>query len=470
MGKLNKDNFKKTIYYLQKNGLKNTLYAVRERLQKKATDAYTYVSVAEEELARQRETVWENPVTFSIVVPVYYTPEEYFREMVDSVLSQTYPYLQLVLADAGAGDAVETKVQSSGDDVAQVVTKNNVPYFLKKYSGDERICYIPLETNAGIAENTNAGIEAATGDYIALLDHDDFLTPDALYEMAKCLETERKRGNELQMIYTDEDKCNSDASRFYEPHFKLDFNLDLLLTNNYICHFTAVKAELMKELKLRGEFNGAQDFDLVLRVAGRLYEEPEKIAHIPKVLYHWRCHEASTAANPASKRYAYEAGKRAVEDFIKEKGWNANVVHLKHLGFYRVEYEDDIFTIRPEVGAVGGRILDKNKKLCGGMMTETGEVFAMGLQDGFSGYVNRAALVQQAQALDLGLFCLNPECKTLFEETLGIPYVAMEDEHAGRFDWHTIEEKDKKALSLKISEALRSQGYKLLWDPQWSER
>lgn len=469
MGKLNKDNFKKTIYYLQKNGLKNTLYAVRERLQKKETDDYTYVSVPEETLTRQRETVWENPVTFSIVVPVYHTPEEYFREMVDSVLLQTYPYFELILVDAGAQVAAGTKAQA-GENGAQAHEENQVPRFLEAYGEEKRIRYLPLEKNIGIAENTNVGIEAATGDYIALLDHDDFLTPDALYEMARRLEAERMQGNELQMIYTDEDKCNSDASKFYEPHFKLDFNLDLLLTNNYICHFTAVKAELMKEFKLRGEYNGAQDFDLVLRVAARLYEEPEKIAHIPKVLYHWRCHEASTAANPASKRYAYEAGKRAVEAFIKEKGWNAKVVHLKHLGFYRVEYEDDIFTIRPEVGAVGGRILDKSKKLCGGMMSETGEVFAMGLAAGFSGYVNRAALVQQAQALDLRLFRLNPACKELFEETLKIPYTVIEDGKRDQFDWQTIEEKEKKLLSLKISEALRSQGYKLLWDPQWSER
>lgn len=469
MGKLNKDNFKKTIYYLQKNGLKNTLYAVRERLQKKETDDYTYVPVPEETLTRQRETVWENPVTFSIVVPVYHTPEEYFREMVDSVLLQTYPYFELILVDAGAQVTAGTKAQA-GENGAQAHEENQVPRFLEAYGEEKRIRYLPLEKNIGIAENTNVGIEAATGDYIALLDHDDFLTPDALYEMAKRLEAERMQGNELQMIYTDEDKCNSDASKFYEPHFKLDFNLDLLLTNNYICHFTAVKAELMKEFKLRGEYNGAQDFDLVLRVAARLYEEPEKIAHIPKVLYHWRCHEASTAANPASKLYAYEAGKRAVEAFIKEKGWNAKVVHLKHLGFYRVEYEDDIFTIRPEVGAVGGRILDKSKKLCGGMMSETGEVFAMGLADGFSGYVNRAALVQQAQALDLRLFRLNPACKELFEETLKISYTVIENGKCDQFDWQTIEEKEKKLFSLKISEALRSQGYKLLWDPQWSER
>ncbi len=470
MGKLNKDNLKKAYYYFQKNGLKNTLYAVRERLQKREADDYTYVPVADEELTRQREKVWEKPVTFSIVVPVYHTPEKYFREMVESVLGQTYPYLQLILVDAGAEDAVETKAQSVGDDMTLVVKKNNIPDFLKKYSGDKRICYLPLETNAGIAENTNVGIDVATGDYIALLDHDDVLTPDALYEMAERLETERSRGNELQMIFSDEDKCDSNGNRFYEPHFKLDFNLDLLLTNNYICHFTAVKAELMKELKLRGEFNGAQDFDLVLRVAERLYEEPQKIAHVEKVLYHWRCHEASTAANPASKRYAYEAGKRAVEEFVRSRGWKAQVVHLKHLGFYRVEYEEDIFKIRPEAGAVGGRILDKNKKLCGGMMSAEGVVFAQGLPDGFSGYVNRAALVQQAQSLDLRAFRLNPACKELFEQVLGIPYVGKETGETEQFDCSDMDALCIKEYSLKISKALREKGYCLIWDPQWSER
>ncbi len=471
MGKLNKDNFKKTIYYFQKNGLKNTLYAVRERLQKKATDNYAYVSVTEDVLNEQRAKVWDNPVYFSIVVPVYHTPEKYFREMVESVLAQTYPYFQLVLADAGAGE-VEDRCIGAGhvEECVQAVKKNNIPQFLEKYKGEERICYIPLESNVGIAENTNVAIDVATGDYIALFDHDDLLTPDALYEMASCLEEARNRGISIQMVYTDEDKCNSDATHFYEPHYKADFNLDLLMTNNYICHFTAIKAELMKELKLRGAFNGAQDFDLVLRVAGRFYKEPEKIAHVPKVLYHWRCHEASTAANPASKRYAYEAGKRAVEDFVQNRGWNAQVSHLKHLGFYRVDYQEDIFKIRPEVGAVGGRILDRKGKLCGGMMSEAGEVFEQGLPDGFSGYVNRAALMQQAQSLDIRAFRLNPACKALFEQVLEIPYEEKAGEKGKSFVCQNMDAQQIKEMSLKISKALREAGYCLIWDPQWVER
>ena len=294
MGKLSKDNFRKTIYYLQKNGLKNTLYAVAERLQKKETDAYTYEAPEESVLKAQRERSWEKPVTFSILVPLYHTPVNYFKEMVESVLGQTYPYFQLVLLDASKEKAAAIiEGEAEGNSAKQAQTEGTQTVTLAELAasyGDERICYYKLAANKGIAENTNAGIEYATGDYIALLDHDDLLTADALYEMATAIEDGKKRRIELQMLYSDEDKCDGEAQKFYEPHWKLDFNLDLLLTNNYICHFTAIKAELFKELQLRGEYNGAQDFDLVLRVAGRFMNKPEVICHIPKILYHWRCH------------------------------------------------------------------------------------------------------------------------------------------------------------------------------------
>ena len=255
MGKLNKDNLRKTLYYLKKNGLKNTLYAIAERMQKKDTDSYVYIAPSQEELNRQRENQWESPITFSILVPLYCTPDNYFREMVESVLEQTYPYFQLILLDA-----------SDKTTMLETIASN--------YQ-DERICYYKLTENKGIAENTNAGLSYATGEYIALLDHDDLLTADALYEFAKAIEENKKQGIELQMLYSDEDKCDGDGVTFYEPHFKLDFNLDLLLTNNYICHFTAIRTEVFKELQLRGEYNGAQDFDLVLRVAGKFMHQPQ---------------------------------------------------------------------------------------------------------------------------------------------------------------------------------------------------
>lgn len=429
MGKLNMDNLRKTIYYLKKNGIRNTFYAMSERLQKSETDSYTYEEPPEEILRKQRETIWKEPVVFSILVPVYHTPEQYLKELLESVQNQTYPFYQLLLLDAGEREACSENTRNMAD-----------------FCADERIQYYKLHQNIGIAENTNVGLEYATGDYVALLDHDDLLTKDALYEMANAVAQARQKGIELQMLYSDEDKCDGEAKCFYEPHYKKDFDEELLLTNNYICHFTAVKAELFRKLKLRGEYNGAQDFDLVLRVAGECEKPKDQICHIPKVLYHWRCHISSTAANPASKNYAYEAGKRAVEAYTSEQGWKVKVEHLKHLGFYKVIYEEDIFTQRPDIGAVGGSLMRK-KKITGGLMDGQGKVVYEGLRMGFSGYMNRAALVQEAEMLDVRCMRINPACEKLVRESL--------------------EQTDINKRNQEVCKVLKDAGYKLIWDPAW---
>ena len=179
MGKLNKDNLRKTVYYLKKNGIRNTIYAAAERLQKKETDSYTYTEPSKEVLDRQRETVWENPVSFSILVPVFHTPPHYLQELIESLKAQTYSYFQLLLLDA-----------STDEEKAAVLKALSEGY------GDGRIQYYKLTENIGIAENTNAGLEYATGDYIALLDHDDILTVDALYEFAKAIEDGKIRNGD----------------------------------------------------------------------------------------------------------------------------------------------------------------------------------------------------------------------------------------------------------------------------------
>ena len=201
-------------------------------------------------------------------------------------------------------------------------------------------------------------------------------------------------------------------------------------------------------------------------------EKAKNIVHIPKVLYHWRCHTGSTAANPESKRYAYEAGKRAVEAYVNQKGWNAEVCHLKHLGFYRVNYKSDIFEVRKEIGAVGGRVLDKGK-IVGGMMDAQGNVAFAGLKDGYSGYVNRAALVQQTEALDVRCMRFSPVCRELVQEKIGLPESGLKECFAddGTFLWKKLPKNIEYVdISLKMSRIIRETGYVLLWDPMQCTR
>ena len=319
----NLTNLKKTYYYLKRNGVMQTIGAALERVQAPYFADYNYRLPSKQELDTQRQVKWENPVVFSIVVPAYETKEEFLKVLMDSLLEQTYSHWELLIADASTSDKVKRECE--------------------KYS-DERIKYFSLKNNAGISENTNQGIEKASGDYIGLLDHDDYLTPDALYEMAKAIKTGKERNQEYGFLYSDEDKCDEHGKKFYDPHFKTDFNLDLFLTNNYICHFCVMKKELMQNLKFRKEFDGAQDYDIFLRAVGELWNTnikvEETIYHVPKVLYHWRCHNDSTAANPQSKRYAYDAGRRALQDFVNARGWEADVEELAHVGFYKVIYKD----------------------------------------------------------------------------------------------------------------------------------
>ena len=290
MGKINLANVKKTIYYLKRNGIKNTWYAVLERLEERGKAPYTYQEVSEEEWTRQREWSKTQDAVFSILVPTYRTNETYLREMILSVAEQSYPYWELILADATPDDSVRVAVEKllaeSGLHWSEEFGTSGLrdQLFDKKKSGDKesvcdktqakctawgegRLCYVKLTENAGIAANTNQALKYAAGDYVGLLDHDDVLTPDALYEMAHALDQAKERGVALQMIYSDEDKCNGDMTLFYEPNCKEDFNLDLLYSNNYICHFLVMTRALIKSLGFRPAYDGAQDYDLVLRAS-----------------------------------------------------------------------------------------------------------------------------------------------------------------------------------------------------------
>ncbi len=272
-----------------------------------------------EELQRQAKTVFADPVRFSILVPLYQTPEQFLRRMLDSVLEQSYGGWELVLADASPLLSGEEKTALS--DVVRGYQQR-----------DARIRYRILEKNGGISENTNRALEMAEGAYVCFLDHDDLLEPDALFELAKAV----REHPDADLLYTDEDKTNADESEFFQPHFKPDLNPDLLCANNYICHFLAVRTSLARELGgLDPAFDGAQDHDFIFRAS----ERAQSVVHIPRVLYHWRVHASSTADNPFSKEYAFEAGKRAVEAHLARCGERAQVSRLKDAGFYRVRYE-----------------------------------------------------------------------------------------------------------------------------------
>lgn len=378
-------NIQKTMRYFKRNGVKRTYYAVLERLFSKDVPLRVKNEIYDGTI--------DETVRFSVLVPVYETDERYLREMIESVLGQVYSNLELVIADASKTD--------------------NPRKVIETYK-DSRIKYFRIEENKGISENTNYAIEKAEGDYCCLLDHDDFLTLDALYENALLLTKAKKDNREVNLIYSDEDKCNSDATKYFEGHIKEKLNLDLLLSNNYICHFAVIRTDLLKELKLRREFDGAQDYDLFLRAVNSV--SGDSVYHIPKVLYHWRCHEASTSANPESKDYAYKAGLNAIKDFVKEKyGHDVEVKELPHKGFYEVCWGKDIFDIRNDVGAVGTVIEGKNK-ITNGIYTDEGLELFKGLNVHFSGYMHRAVLTRDVFACDLRTVVPAPCMKEDYEE------------------------------------------------------
>ena len=399
-------NWKKTYYYLKKNGIKAAYMAALERLENAKDEAYMYIAPTAEELEAQRALSKDATLKFSILVPVYKTPEKYFREMIESVLEQSYPNWELLLGDASPESALEAVASGYGD---------------------SRIKYVKIPENKGISDNTNNILDVASGDYIGLLDHDDVLTRDALFLAYEAIKESESDGKIAKLIYSDEDKGDGEMAQFYDMNEKPAFDQDYLWSNNYICHFTIMEASLMKSLAFRKEYDGAQDYDIILRAARAIEEENKntntnihsQVVNISKVLYHWRCHMGSTAVNPQSKLYAYEAGKRAIEDDLKARGINAKVAHSKHLGFYEVAYED-LFRDRPEVAMVAGPIFRKGR-LVKGAMDENGNVLYKGLRKGFSGgHLHRASVWQKCFAANFANATFHKEAFSQFLQYMGM--------------------------------------------------
>lgn len=285
---------------------------IRRRIAKRKYHKKLLLSVSER--LEQENQTYEKKITFSILVPLYNTPESFLREMIESVVNQTYKDWQLCLADGSDKD------------------HGYVGEIVKEYKEqDSRISYQVLERNMGISENTNACIKMAQGEYIVLFDHDDLLHESALYELRQAIEKEQG-----DFIYTDEAVFSKDYHRPDSYHFKTDFALDDLRSNNYICHISCFSRELLDKVGyFRKEFDGSQDFDLILR----LTEQAKKIVHIPKVLYFWRCHEASVASDISAKTYCIDAGRKAVEEHLQRQKIKAVVASSEvYPVIYRITY------------------------------------------------------------------------------------------------------------------------------------
>ena len=268
--------------------------------------------VTHEELERQKTHVFEYSPKISLIVPTYQTPLNYFHQMVESVLNQSYSNWELCIAE---GSVDNEKLKS----------------IIKGYADkDSRIKYKILDKNLGIAGNSNEALGMATGDYIALFDHDDLLTLDALFEVVQSVQKTK-----YDIIYTDEDKVDGDLIEYMDPNFKPDWSPHLFCSHNYITHLFVVKKTILDEVGgFREEFEGSQDYDLMFRCI----EKANSIKHIPRILYHWRVHDNSVAGVPESKMYAYEAGRRAIEEHYKRTGVKASVEIMELWGMYHTIY------------------------------------------------------------------------------------------------------------------------------------
>ena len=434
-------------------GLKDFCFKSYEKLtapEKKYSACAEKYFPTEQELFEQRSMKFEKTPLLSIIVPTYETNTLYLEQMLDSVTRQTYCNWQLCIADGSKSDAVEKYVAAYIKE-----WKNKLP------ATQGIITYQHLKVNGGIAVNTNAGIEMAEGEYICFLDHDDVLTPNALFEMVHAL----NENPHAELFYSDEDKAAEDLSAYIEPHFKTDYNSQLLLAYNYFCHFVMVSATLVKKVgTLRSEYDGAQDYDFVLRCS----ELAKEVCHVPKMLYHWRINPNSTAADSSTKGYAFDGGAKAVAAHLERIGvTHATVEKRVDPGSYRLIYhipdvEKEVTVLKsdaskeeleavttryialvdndlriqsdgwkeqlcgmlamPHTGLVAGKIISKGKiKEFGLTFDENGKAKLMfeGLSIRYRGYQKRAVLQQNVSAASLRFVVLE---KATYEEVGGFDF------------------------------------------------
>jgi len=292
-----------------------------KKIERRAMERYGTKSFpSPEEAAAQQNARFPQMVKFSILVPLYNTPEEFLREMIQSVTAQTYENWELCLADGSDGEH---------EYVGRIVKE------YQEKDGKGRIVYKKLEKNEGISGNTNQCLLLATGEYIGLFDHDDILHPSVLYEYVKVI---NEKGADY--IYCDETTFKSgDINKMLTMHFKPDYAIDNLRANNYICHFSVFARELLDGTELfRSRFDGSQDHDMILRLTDRA----RCVVHVPKLLYYWRSHPGSVAADIGAKPYAIEAAKGAVADHLRRHGF-------EHFQITSTRAFETIFKIRYQI-------------------------------------------------------------------------------------------------------------------------
>ena len=363
----------------------------------------------------------------SVVVATYEPVIRYFEQTLISILSQTYGGFELIIADTSLSSGVRDTLD---------------------HYRDERIRYYSVPGNRGEASLINDAAHLAAGDYLCTVDVGDLLTKDALYEVFLSI---MRTGAEI--LYTDEDHCDSAGKRFDQPNRKPDFNKDYLLANNYMRRLLVIRRELFLALRLRDSFDGALTYDLMLRAP------KSEVCHVPLILYH------KSSASEDSKKAAREpdadiaAEKAALEDYFRVRSIRARVTYSGRRGIYRITYDPNIFACRGDVGVVGGRVLSRTHKVVGGMFDSRGRVMFEGWDEAEGGPMNRALSVQNAFAVDARCMMVRPELKGLYEEVVGI-------RTGTGADWQE-DPAELKRRSIQFCARVRELGYLIVWDPSF---
>lgn len=304
--------FKRVKGYIDQYGLATTAYLIKNKLKNNNKTPYELFCEQNERDNKKTENLPYRPL-ISFVIPVYNVLDNQLTECIDSVLNQTYDNFELILVDDKS-------------------TWESVPKVLKKYEKHPKITVIYRRENGHISRCTNTGIEAAKGEYIAFMDCDDVIAPNALYEITKVLNKDKT----LDFIYTDEDKLTDDSKHRYFPHFKPDWSPDTFMSHMYTSHLSVYRRSITNEIGgLRVGFEGSQDYDFTMRFV----EKTDRIAHIPKVLYYWRTRPESTASDLSSKPYVMEAMRKLKRETLDRRNIKGEIVYVPEVRQYRVVYE-----------------------------------------------------------------------------------------------------------------------------------